>query len=94
MKMSPQQYNEVIRSIKNFPARHLARKPTNGNLNALRKSLFDANLESELIKVMQKKYFPHLCYSREKITANQCLNELDLPVEVARIVRAAWKANG
>ena len=56
IKMSPQQYNEIIRSIKNFPARHLAKKPTNGNLNALRKSLFDANLEGELIKVMQKKF--------------------------------------
>ena len=50
IKMSTQQYNEIIRSIKNFPARHLAKKPTNGNLNALRKSLFDANLEGELIK--------------------------------------------
>ena len=93
VKMTPKQFNEIIRSIKNFPARHLAKKPTNGNLNALRKSLFDANLESELIKVMKKKYFPHLCYSREKITANQMLHDLDLPVEVARIVREAWKAN-
>ena len=25
--------------------------------------------------MMKKKYFPHLCYSREKITANQCLDE-------------------
>ena len=31
--------------------------------------------------------------TREKISANQCLDDLDLPVEVARIVRRAWRAN-
>ena len=94
VRMSPTQYNEIIKSIKNFPARHLAKKPTNANLNMLRKSLFDANLEGELIRVMKRKYFPHLCYSRETITANQYLSDLDLPLEVSRIVREAWKANG
>ena len=44
--------------MKNFPARHLAKKPSNSNLNALRKTLFDAGLETELIKVLKKKVFP------------------------------------
>ena len=37
--MTAKQYNEIIKSIKNFPARHLAKRPSNTNLNALRKSL-------------------------------------------------------
>ena len=92
--MTPKQFNEIVRSVKNFPARHLAKKPSNNNLNALPKSLFDANLENDLIMVLKKKYFPHLCYERNKISANQYLDELDLPVEVSRIVRLAWEVNG
>ena len=67
---------------------------SNTNLNALRKSLFDANLEDDLIMILKRKYFPHLCYNRNKISANEFLNELDLPVEVARVIRTAWEANG
>ena len=93
-KMSAAQFNDIVRSIKNFPAKHLSKRIDYSNLNALRKTLFDVNLRDELLLVLKRKYFPHLCFQRSKISANQLLGEMDLPSEVANIISKAWKANG
>ena len=44
--------------------------------------------------VLKRKYFPELCYQRSKISGNELLSEMDLPSEVANVIRKAWKANG
>ena len=92
--MSAKQFNEIVKAIKNFPAKHLAKRINNSNLNALRKTLFDANLQDELLLILKRKYFPQLCYRRSKISANELLCDMDLPSEIANVIRKAWKANG
>ena len=93
-KMSVSQFNDIVRSIKHFPAKHLSKRIDNANLNSLRRTLFDVDLKNELLLVLKRKYFPHLCFKRDKISASQLLEEMDLPAEVASIIRKAWKANG
>ena len=52
-QMSAKQFNEIVKAIKNFPAKHLAKRISNSNLNALRKTLFDVNLQDELLLVLK-----------------------------------------
>ena len=93
--LTPQQFNELEQKIKNAPAQALARRiPQNGNLNELRKTLYDLKIHKDLVAVMRRRYFPESYYTKKEMTAGEHLNSLDLPSEVSRVVRAAWKAGG
>ena len=45
-RMSVSQFNDIVRSIKHFPAKHLSKRIDNANLNSLRKTLFNADLKN------------------------------------------------
>ena len=78
--LTPQQFNELEQSIKNAPAQSLARRiPQNGNLNELRKTLFDLKIHEDLVAVMKRRYFPELYYTKKELTAGEHLESLDLP---------------
>ena len=69
-KMTQAQFQELNSSIKNLPAQQLARKMTNTNLNALRKSLYELNLHEDLLSVLGRKYFPDIWHSKHEISVS------------------------
>ena len=91
--MSKEQFEEIEKSIRNTPAQSLARRlPQNGNLNALRKTLFDLKIHDDLVQVIRRKYFPDTYWDKKVTTAKEHLDSIDLPHEVARVVQKAWNA--
>merc|ERR1711954_582682 len=92
-KMTKEQFEELEKSIRNTPALSLARRiPQHGNLNALRKRLFDLGIHNDLISIIRRKYFPELYWDKNLTTAKEHLDTIDLPHEVAQVVRKAWGA--
>ena len=76
--------------MRNVSAQSLARKiPNNANLNELHRTLFKLDIHRDLIE-----YFPTQYYDKKTITALTHLDKMDLPLEIARVVRKAWKTAG
>ena len=92
--LTAEQFKEMEESIRNTPAQALAKRVGNGNLNALRKSLFSLGIHDDLVAILKRKYFPDTFFTKKEIKAGDHLNELDLPQEIADIVRRAWKSAG
>ena len=79
--LTKEQFDELEKSIKNAPAQSLARRlPNNGNLNALRKTLYDLNIHEDLVAVMKRRYFPHLYWDKKEMTANEIEAGINLSV--------------
>ena len=90
LNLTAEQFRELEHSIRNASAQALAKRiPSNGNLNELRKTLYSLNIHQDLVDVMRRKYFPNSYYDKREVTAGKHLTNLDLPAEVARIVRKA-----
>merc|ERR1712055_110367 len=92
-KMSAEQFQELESSLRNVPAHCLA-KSSHGNLNELRKTLFKLNIHKDLIEVLKRKYFPDQYFEKNVIKVADTLTDLDMPTEVARIIRDAWRKAG
>merc|ERR1712030_275856 len=92
-KMSAEQFQELESSLRNVPAQCLA-KSSHGNLNELRKTLFKLNIHKDLIEVLMRKYFPDQYFEKNIIKVADTLTDLDMPTEVARIRRDAWRKAG
>ena len=88
------QFQELNSSVKNLPAQQLARKMTNTNLNALRKSLYELNLHKDLLSVLGRKYFPDTWHDKHEISVSEFIEEQDLPDEIANVVRKALRQAG
>ena len=93
-KMTQIQFQELNSSIKNLPAQQLARKMTNTNLNALRKSLYELNLHEDLLSVLGRKYFPETWHDKHELSVSEFIEEQDLPDEIANVVRKALRQAG
>merc|ERR1712055_67773 len=91
--MTAQQFQELESSLRTVPAQCLA-KSTHGNLNELRKTLFKLDIHKDLIQVLKRKYFPDQFFTKNVIKMSDNLSELDMPTEVARIIRDAWRTAG
>ena len=83
--MTQAQFQELNSSIKNLPAQQLARKMTNTNLNALRKSLYELDLHEDLLSVLGRKYFPDIWHSKHEISVSRFIEEQHLPDEIANV---------
>ena len=95
VNMTAEQFQELESSIRNAPAQALAKRiPSNGNLNELRKTLFSLDIHQDLVNVLRRKYFPTTYFDTKEVTAGNHLRELDLPDEVARVVKRAWTSAG
>ena len=92
-KLSSQQYHELNSQLENFPAQSLSRKIKNTNLNALRKTLFELDIHSEMMNVLRAKYFPQVP-SGESVTVDQHLDSLGLSEEVRNMVRKCLQSSG
>merc|ERR1711954_4168 len=92
-KITIEQFEELEKSIRNTPALSLARRiPQHANLNALRKRLFELGIHEDLMLIIKRKYFPELYWDKNVTTAQKHLDTIDLPHEVAQVVRQAWSA--
>merc|ERR1712030_95765 len=91
--MNAQQFQELESSLRTVPAQCLA-KSSHGNLNELRRTLFKLNIHKDLIEILKRKYFPNEYFSKNKIKLSENLSEMDLPAEVARVIRDAWRTAG
>jgi len=91
--MSAQQFQELESSLRTVPAQCLA-KSSHGNLNELRRTLFKLNIHKDLIEILKRKYFPNEYFTKNKIKLSENLSEMDLPAEVARVIRDAWRTAG
>merc|ERR1711895_171448 len=91
--MSAQQFQELESSLRTVPAQCLA-KSSHGNLNELRRTLFKLNIHKDLIEILKRKYFPNEYFTKNKIKLSENLSEMDLPAEVARVIRDAWSTAG
>ena len=92
-KMTAEQFRELESSLRNVPAQCLA-KSSHGNLNELRRTLFKLNIHKDLIEVLKRKYFPDQFFTKNEIKMSDNLSEMDMPTEVARIIRDAWRTAG
>ena len=94
-KLTAQQFQELESSLRNVPAQSLAKRiPSNGNLNELRRTLFKLDIHKDLVEILRRKYFPDQYFDKKKVKAVDHLDQLDLPTEVARVVREAWQSAG
>merc|ERR1712055_28091 len=91
--MNAQQFQELESSLRTVPAQCLA-KSSHGNLNELRKTLFKLDIHKDLIQVLKRKYFPDQYFEKNVIKVADTLTDLDMPTEVARIIRDAWRKAG
>ena len=92
-KMTAEQFQELEASLRNVPAQCLA-KSSHGNLNELRKTLFKLDIHKDLIQVLKRKYFPEQYFDKKVIKVADTLTDQDLPIEIAKIVRDAWRKAG
>ena len=92
--MSESQFVELDNLLKNFPAQQLAKKLSNSNLNALRKSLFDLNLHQDLLGVLGRKYFPNTWHAKQEMTISSFIKDVHLPDEIANVVHRALRKAG
>merc|ERR1711895_98179 len=90
--MTAQQFQELEASLKNVPAQCLAK--SHGNLNELRRTLFKLNIHKDLMEILRRKYFPTDYFSKKTMKLSQDVNEMDLPAEIAKVVRDAFKTAG
>ena len=93
-KMTGAQFQELNSSIKNLPAQQLAKKLTNSNLNALRKSLYELNLHEDLLSVLARKYFPDIWHSKQEVSVSRFIEDEHLPDEIAHVVQTALRQAG
>ena len=95
VNLTAEQFQELESSIRNAPAQALAKRiPSNGNLNELRKTLFSLDIHQDLVDVLRRRYFPETYFNTQEVTAGVHLKSLDLPEEVARVVKRAWASAG
>ena len=47
-------------------------------------------IHNDLVSVIRRKYFPELYWDKKETTAKEHLDSIDLPQEVAQVVRKAW----
>ena len=91
--MNAQQFQELESSLKTVPAQALA-KSSHGNLNELRRTLFKMNIHEDLMDILRRKYFPTDYFSKKTMKLSQDMDEMDLPAEVAKVVKQAFKSAG
>ena len=91
--MNAQQFQELESSLKTVPAQCLA-KSSHGNLNELRRTLFKLNIHEDLMEILRRKYFPTDYFSKKTMKLSQDVTEMDLPAEIAKVVRDAFKTAG
>ena len=66
----------------------------NTNLNALRKSFYELNLQEDLLSVLGRKYFPDKWHDKHELSVSEFIEEQDLPLEIASVVRKALHMAG
>merc|ERR1711891_91752 len=91
--MSAQQFQELGKSLKTAPAQCLA-KSSHGNLNELRRTLFKLNIHEDLMEILRRKYFPTEYFTKKTMKLSENVTEMDLPAEVAKVIRDAFNTAG
>merc|ERR1711891_19328 len=91
--MTAQQFQELESSLRTVPAQCLA-KSSHGNLNELRRTLFKLNIHKDLIEILKRKYFPTEYFTKKNMKLSENLSEMDLPAEVAKVIRDAFNTAG
>ena len=83
------------KSLQNIPASAFAKIiPLNKNLNELRKCLYNSNINEQVLKILEIKYFPERFFEKHKINASTYLSSLDVPGELAAVIRKSLAAAG
>merc|ERR1712082_547924 len=80
-------------SLKTVPAQCLA-KSSHGNLNELRRTLFKLNIHEDLMEILRRKYFPTEYFTKKTMKLSENVTEMDLPAEVAKVIRDAFNTAG
>merc|ERR1711891_137364 len=91
--MSAQQFQELESSLRTVPAQCLA-KSSHGNLNELRRTLFKLNIHEDLMEILRRKYFPTEYFTKKTMKLSENVTEMDLPAEVAKVIRDAFNTAG
>merc|ERR1712208_61552 len=91
--MTAQQFQELESSLRTVPAQCLA-KSSHGNLNELRRTLFKLNIHEDLMEILRRKYFPTEYFTKKTMKLSENVTEMDLPAEVVKVIRDAFKTAG